>query len=209
LAAALITVSAISLRGEPTQATRRSSKAFGLMRSRPPVPQSGAVPRLSSEVEIRTPSTSSEVRVIEEPRANKRPNSTTDERAAPISVQTREVTAPLTWPIVMSPDTLEGVAEASNGVSTPAQLLSGGAPEYPASLRTAGIRGSVEVRFTIASSGEVLDVRSTTGPAQFRSIAEAAVRRWRYQAARIGDRPVETKTSVHFYFDPLARIASH
>jgi TonB family protein len=108
----------------------------------------------------------------------------------------------------MSPDTLAGGAESSDDVNTPAQLLSGGAPEYPAALRTAGIRGSVEVRFTIASNGEVRDVRSTTGPAQFRSIAETAVRRWRYQAARVGNRPVDTQTSVRFYFDPSARVAS-
>jgi TonB family protein len=122
-------------------------------------------------------------------------------------VETRDVTAPLTWPIVMSPDTLQGVAEASDGVSTPAQLLSGGRPEYSAALRSAGIGGSVEVRFTIGSNGEVFDVRSTTGPPQLRSISEAAVRQWRYQAARVGSRPVETQTSVHFYFDPLAKIA--
>jgi periplasmic protein TonB len=205
LAAALITVSAISLRGEPTQTTRRSSEAIGLM-PQPPVQHPSAVrPRVSSEVEIRSPARKSgRVRVIGASRANRRPNPVTDDRTTPISVPTRDVTPPLTWPIVMAPDTLSGVAEASNGVSTSAQRLSGGAPEYPAALRRAGIGGSVEVGFTIASNGEVLDARSTTGPPQLRSIAEAAVRRWRYQAARVGTRPVESQTSVCFYFDPSA-----
>jgi TonB family protein len=107
----------------------------------------------------------------------------------------------------MSPDTLEEVDEASDGISTPAQLLSGGAPDYPAALRTAGIGGSVEVRFTITAKGEVLDVRATSGPPQLRSIAETAVRQRRYQAARVGNRPVETQTSVRLYFDPSAKIA--
>ena len=211
LAAALITVGAISLRGEPTQTTRRSFEALGLMPSPPPVQRSSAVrPRLSTEAEIRSPaSKSDEVRVTGAARGNQRPNAATDDRTTPMSVERRNVSAPLTWPIVMSPDTLEmtpdtleGVAKASDDVSTPPQLLSGGAPEYPAALRRAGIAGSVEVRFTIASNGEVVDVRATTGPPPLRSVAEAAVRRWRYQAARVGNRPVETQTSTTFDFDP-------
>jgi len=211
LAAALITVGAISLRGEPTQATRRSFQAIGLMPSPPPVQRSTAVrPRVSTEVEVPSPTgKSAEVRVTEARRGNQRSNAATDNRTTPMSVERRNVSAPLTWPIVMSPDilemspnTLEGVAKASDGVSTPPQLLSGGAPEYPEALRTAGIGGSVEVRFTIARNGEVQDVQSTTGPPPLRSIAEAAVRRWRYQAARVGDRPVETQTSITFDFDP-------
>ena len=208
LAAALITVSAISLRGEATQTTGRSLGELGVMRSRPPVQHSSAAARISSEGEIRPPTiTSDDVQVTEAPRANKRPPRATGERSASISVKRRDITAPLTWPIVMSPDTLEEVAEAAEDISTPAQLLSGGAPDYPAALRTAGIGGSVEVRFTIASNGEVLDARATTGPPQLRSIAEAAVRRWRYQAARVGKRAVEMQTSVSFYFDPAAQIA--
>jgi protein TonB len=209
LAGTLISVSAISLRGEPTQSARRSFKGRGLMASRTPVRDSGALrPRLATEAEIRLPSSKSDkVPAIEAPREQKRANRPTDDRTTSISVKTRDVSAPLTWPIVMAPDTLEGVAGVSDDVSTPAELLSGGAAEYPDALRSAGIGGSVEVRFTIAANGEILDVRSTTGPPQLRSIAEAAVRRWRYQAARIGNRPVETQTSVHFYFDPSAKIA--
>jgi TonB family protein len=210
LAAALITVGAISLRGEPTPTMRRSFEALGLMPSRPPVQRSSAVrARLSTEAEIRSPAIKSdEVPVVGAPRANERPNPATNDRTTPMAVAARDVTAPLTWPIVMSPDTLEELAEPSHGVSTPAQLLSGGAPEYPAALRTTGIGGSVEVRFTIASNGEVLDVRATSGPPQLRSIAEAAVRRWRYQAARVEDRPVETQTSITFDFDP-SKIGPH
>ena len=206
LAAALITVSAISLRGEPTQTTRQSFEALGPT-PRPRVQRSSAAvrPRVSSEVEIRSPAPKSDkVPVIQASPANKPPNPVTDDRTTPISVQTRDLTVPLTWPIVMAPDVMEKVAEPSDGVRTPAQLLSGGTADYPAALQTAGIGGSVEVRFTIASNGEVLGVRATTGPPQLRSIAEAAVRLWRYQAARVGNRPVESQMSVSFYFDPSA-----
>ena len=84
-----------------------------------------------------------------------------------------------------------------------ARLLTGGAPEYPAALRTARIGGSVEVRFTIDSSGRVINVQSVSGPLQLRSAAEAAVRRWRYEAARVDNVAVETQTSVRFNFEPL------
>jgi TonB family protein len=205
LLAALITVGAISLRGEPTQTTRQSVEALGPM-PKPRVQQSSAVrPRVSSEVEIGSPARKSrKVPTIGASRANKPANAVTDDRTTQISVKTRDVTVPLTWPIVMSPDVLEDDAEPPAGVTTPAQLLSGGTAEYPAALRASGIGGSVEVRFTVASNGEVLDVRATTGPPQLRSIAEAAVRRWRYQAARAGNRPVESEMSVSFYFDPSA-----
>ena len=81
---------------------------------------------------------------------------------------------------------------------TAPRQLSGGAPEYPDALRTATIGGSVEVRFTIDPSGRVVNVRSVTGPTQLRAVAEAAVRRWRYQAGRVGNVAVETETSVNF-----------
>ena len=209
LATGLITVSAISLRGEPTQTTRRSFDGRGPVRQQPPGQRTRALrPRVATEAEIRSPASKSDaVGVTGAQGANKRPNPATDDRTTPTWVETRDVTAPLTWPIVMSPDTLEGVAEGSDAVTTPPQLLTGGSPEYSAALRTAGIGGSVEVRLTIASDGKVVDVHSITGPTELRSIAEGAVRHWRYQAARAGNRPVETQTSVSFYFDPSAKIA--
>lgn len=85
---------------------------------------------------------------------------------------------------------------------TAPRLLTGSAPEYPAALRTAKIGGSVEVRFTIDRSGRVINVQSSSGPLQLRSAAEAAVRRWRYEAARVDNLAVETQTSIRFNFDP-------
>jgi TonB family protein len=69
-------------------------------------------------------------------------------------------------------------------------------------LRTARVGGTVEVRFTIDSSGRVLNVQSIAGPPQLRTIAEAAVKRWRYEPAHYGDVAVDTQTSVNFHFDP-------
>jgi periplasmic protein TonB len=85
---------------------------------------------------------------------------------------------------------------------TPPRLLTGGAPEYPAALRTARVGGIVEVRFTIDAKGQVVNVQSVAGPPQLRPAAEAAVRRWRYEPARLGNVAVDTQTSVTFNFDP-------
>ena len=85
---------------------------------------------------------------------------------------------------------------------TPPRLLTGGTPDYPAALRTARVGGNVEVRFTIDSTGRVLNVQAVTGPPQLRPVAEAAVRRWRYAPAQLGNVAVETQTSVSFNFDP-------
>jgi TonB family protein len=83
--------------------------------------------------------------------------------------------------------------------------LTSSAPAYPTALRTARVGGNVEVRFTIDASGRVTNARSVTGPAQLRSVAEAAVRRWRYEPARLGNVAIETETSVNFNFDPWAQ----
>jgi periplasmic protein TonB len=89
--------------------------------------------------------------------------------------------------------------------ATPARLVTGGPPEYPADMRTARIGGTVEVRFTIDSRGRVGNVRSVTGPPQLRSVAEAAVRRWRYEPAQRGTVAIESEASVNFNFDPSIR----
>jgi len=94
---------------------------------------------------------------------------------------------------------------ASVAKATPARLLTGGPPEYPAEMRIAKVGGTVEVRFTIDSRGRVNNVRSVTGPPQLRSVAEAAVRRWRYEPAQLGNVAIDSETSVNFNFDPSAR----
>ena len=72
-------------------------------------------------------------------------------------------------------------------------------------MRIAKVGGTVEVRFTIDSRGRVNNVRSVTGPPQLRSVAEAAVRRWRYEPAQLGNVAIDSETSVNFNFDPSAR----
>lgn len=85
---------------------------------------------------------------------------------------------------------------------TAARLVTGPAPEYPQALRTARIGGSVEVLITIDATGRVVNARSLTGHPQLRSAAEAAAKRWRYEAARLDNLAVETQTMVRFNFDP-------
>jgi len=135
------------------------------------------------------------------------------ENAAPVTTTAAPVTttaAPVTTTAAPVTTTAAPVTTTAappvpaDAQATPARLLTGGVPAYPTALRTARVGGLVEVRFTIDSAGRVINVRSVTGPPQLRSVAEAAVRRWRYEPAQRGNIAVESESSVNFNFDPFA-----
>lgn len=135
------------------------------------------------------------------------------ENAAPVTTTATPVTttaAPVTTTAAPVTTTAAPVTTTAappvpaDAQTTPARLLTGGVPAYPTALRTARVGGLVEVRFTIDSAGRVINVRSVTGPPQLRSVAEAAVRRWRYEPAQRGNVAVESESSVNFNFDPSA-----
>ena len=58
-------------------------------------------------------------------------------------------------------------------------------PDYPRAARAAGIEGEVEVSFTVASDGRVLDAQvvKATPRGAFESATLRAVRQWRFEAA--------------------------
>lgn len=85
------------------------------------------------------------------------------------------------------------------------RLVTGGAPDYPRQLRSAKIGGTVEVTVRIDAAGRVTSAQSLSGPPLLRTVAEAAVMRWRYQPALLNGVPVQTETSVRFVFDPQTR----
>ena len=74
-------------------------------------------------------------------------------------------------------------------------------PSYPYSLRRAGISGEVVLLFVITREGRVeeVEVESTDHP-DFVRTAKEAVRRWRYEPARMGGEPVSVlvRTSLSF-----------
>jgi protein TonB len=74
-------------------------------------------------------------------------------------------------------------ARASNEL----RVVSQPSPRYPAEAQRAGITGSVQVEFTVATDGSVSDARAVSSSAprryarDFEREAVAAVRRWQFQ----------------------------
>jgi TonB family protein len=83
------------------------------------------------------------------------------------------------------------------------KYFTGPAPEYPAALEKAGVKGQAVVSIRIAANGEVHDpvVKSATDPA-FGQAALTAITSWRFLPRVKDGRPVESKVDVPFHFSP-------
>lgn len=81
------------------------------------------------------------------------------------------------------------------------RLVAGSLPEYPEVARRAGIEGPVTLLLRIGQDGSVEDARLLSGEPVLGRAAAEAVEQWRYQPARIGDRPVNVLTSVTLAFE--------
>jgi len=76
-------------------------------------------------------------------------------------------------------------------------------PIYPRTARRRGWEGEVRLRLRIAETGRVLAVRvdRSSGHGLLDHAALEAVRNWRFQAAHLGDRSVETEVMVPIRFE--------
>ncbi|MBL9186036.1 MAG: TonB family protein [Opitutaceae bacterium] len=84
---------------------------------------------------------------------------------------------------------------------TPPRVISQVPPIYPFEMRVSGMRGEVMVDFMVDIEGRVRNayvVRSLNP--SFDDPAIEAVRRWRFEAARVGERPVATRMQVPIIF---------
>lgn len=82
----------------------------------------------------------------------------------------------------------------TGGHIQPPKLLMRRDPIYPADAR--GMGGTVELRFFITTQGTVRDVTVVKGNVVLRQAAIDAVRKWRYEPARLDGNPVETEGTV-------------
>lgn len=66
------------------------------------------------------------------------------------------------------------------------------APSYPAASRRAREQGRVVLRVRVDAAGQVetLEVQASSGHSRLDEAALAAVRRWRFVSARLGEQPV-------------------
>jgi TonB family protein len=75
-------------------------------------------------------------------------------------------------------------------------------PDYPVIARKAGVEGRVTMHLIVGIDGKVEDVRVVRADPRliFDEAARAAVLKWRYEPARIGDRPVRAMVSQTVQF---------
>ena len=83
--------------------------------------------------------------------------------------------------------------------------LFGSAPEYPAALRTSGLKGEAVVSLRVTAQGAVENpvVERASEPA-FGEAALQSVRQWRFVPQVQGGHAVERKVSIPFAFEPPA-----
>jgi len=86
----------------------------------------------------------------------------------------------------------EGVSAGASG----GRLISAPTPIYPSQARLLGVEGKVVVRASVDVEGRVAAVQVLDGPGLFRSSAEDAVRRRRYQPFVVGGKPSPFETVV-------------
>lgn len=76
-------------------------------------------------------------------------------------------------------------------------------PKYPRGAKNKNVAGSVTVGLTIDADGNVSSawVNGSSGSSELDDAAVSAVYRWRFKAARRGNTPVSTTTSVAVQFE--------
>jgi protein TonB len=75
-------------------------------------------------------------------------------------------------------------------------------PEYPATAKSSGQRGSVVLQVIIGRDGAVQDVKFLQGSQVFARTAIDAVKQWRFKPYSLNGRPVAVQTSITLNFKP-------
>ncbi len=83
-----------------------------------------------------------------------------------------------------------------------ARITSNPRPTYPESARRQGQEGAVLLRLEVSATGSVASVRieSSSGYGALDEAAQAAVRRWEFEPARLGDTPIASRVVVPVRF---------
>jgi TonB family protein len=81
-----------------------------------------------------------------------------------------------------------------------AQLLSKTNPVYPPEAKKAGIQGTVKLEAVISKTGEVDQLKVTSGAAELQQSALDAVRKWTYKPFLVNGDPVEVKTTINITY---------
>ena len=90
-------------------------------------------------------------------------------------------------------------AKAGGQLQMP-KVISSPPPIYPDLARSQGVQGIVVMDALIDASGTVAAVKVISGPLTLRQAAMDALRRWRYQPARLNGQPTSVHISVNINF---------
>jgi TonB family protein len=82
----------------------------------------------------------------------------------------------------------------------PAKLMHSVPAQYPSMARQLHLEGEVVVSLDVDPSGSVSAARAVSGAPLLRAAAVDAVRRWKYQPATLGDKPVPSTEVVKIAF---------
>lgn len=118
-------------------------------------------------------------------------------RFAPARQGGQPVAADVRMPFVV---TWRGEQEVA-GQSIPPRVIEQVKPDYPVLMRASGLKGEVVVDFVVDIEGRVRNayVVRSLNPA-FDDLALDAVRKWRFEPGRVGERPVRTHMRVPVIF---------
>ncbi|HMD30434.1 MAG TPA: energy transducer TonB [Candidatus Acidoferrales bacterium] len=104
--------------------------------------------------------------------------------------------SPVPPPAEPAQDNVEKSAEPV----TPARLVASAQPIYPAAAKRAQIEGNVVVEAEIDTSGNVVGTKVLSGPPALREAAAAALAKWKFQPARLGNQPTASTSVVTLQF---------
>jgi periplasmic protein TonB len=89
---------------------------------------------------------------------------------------------------------------ATSGKLELPKLLSSTNPLYPPAARAQALEGVVMLDASVDATGKVTDVKVISGPLLLRQAAIDALRKWKFQPARLNGQPTAAHTSVNVRF---------
>jgi protein TonB len=89
---------------------------------------------------------------------------------------------------------------ASGGQLEVPKLIASPNPLYPSAARAQSLEGIVALDALVDAAGNVAEVKAISGPMLLRQAAIDALRKWKYQPARLNGQPTSAHMQVNIAF---------
>ena len=85
----------------------------------------------------------------------------------------------------------------------PARLVKSARPDYPQTARQQGWEGTVVLRITIGTGGDVenVNIQESSGFPELDESAAQSVKTWQFDPAKLGDDPISSAVDLPVTFD--------